>query len=239
MPGPVVAPAGPIPPPVLQLPWGTVGPGGMVTLTAEAYGFLQLLWSSIQGQGGIIDVTLANSESPGLVQSLIESALAQDGRAAQFDGGSVAMLATLRKYIDDLVPMLIAPPPLQRAAAGSASVTATLISSQALAAKDLVNVWNDGSAFHVRKADATAAIGDIHECHGFVNSAYASGDAVTIQFAGKISGLAGLTPGPAYLGTAGATTSTPNSTAGQTSQQVGVADAVGDVIFQPMPVVGL
>lgn len=54
---PVVAPGGPIPPPVMQLPWGKVGPGGDVTLTSQAYEFLQLLWSALQGGGGVIDLT--------------------------------------------------------------------------------------------------------------------------------------------------------------------------------------
>jgi hypothetical protein len=40
----------PIPPPVIQLPWGKVE-NGMVTLTPSAYEFLQWMWAAIQGQG--------------------------------------------------------------------------------------------------------------------------------------------------------------------------------------------
>ncbi len=55
---PVTAPVGPIPPPVIQLPWGKVGPNGDVTLTSQAYEMLQLWWSALQGGGGIIDNSL-------------------------------------------------------------------------------------------------------------------------------------------------------------------------------------
>lgn len=236
---PVTAPSLPIPPPVLQLPWGTVGPGGLVTLTSTAYEFLQLLWSSIQGGGGIIDNGTAGDTSAGITLAQIASMLSEDGRAGRLDGLALGQIAALRQYVDDLVPLLLRPPVLAVPIASSSAVSAVLIASEALAANALVNVWNDAGAFHVRNADATAAITDLHECSGFVPSAYAMGDAVTVQFLGKITGLSLLTPGPAYLGTAGAVTSTPNVTAGQTNQQVGIAVAADTLVFQPMPVTGL
>ncbi len=52
---PVSPPGFLVPPPVIQLPWGIVGPMGHVTLTSQSFEFLQLLWSAVQGFGGIID----------------------------------------------------------------------------------------------------------------------------------------------------------------------------------------
>lgn len=95
MPPPVLAPGGPIPPPVLQLPWGQVGPGGTVTLTPQALEFLQLLWSALQGGGGIIDLTSAGFPAPGIMTALVQGALEQDGRQAALVGGAGAQLAAV------------------------------------------------------------------------------------------------------------------------------------------------
>lgn len=53
----------PVPPPVFNFPWGMVGPGGTVMLTPMSIEFLQILWASIQGAGGIIDIVTV--EQPG------------------------------------------------------------------------------------------------------------------------------------------------------------------------------
>lgn len=103
---PVKAPKLPIPPPVWQLPWGQVGPGGTVNLTPEALGFLQLLWSAIQGQGGIIDISVQDSSTAGITLAQIESLLSQDGRAAALSSmpeGAVASLAAALRAVRDFV----------------------------------------------------------------------------------------------------------------------------------------
>lgn len=92
---PVVAPGGPVPPPVLQLPWGQVGPGGQVMLTASAYEFLQLLWSALQGGSGVIDLTAAGFPAPGIMQAMAGGLIAQDGRQAALVAGVVAQLAAV------------------------------------------------------------------------------------------------------------------------------------------------
>lgn len=52
---PPQAPGKPIPPPSINLPWGSVGHGGaQVWLNQHSYEFLQLLWSALQGQGSAI-----------------------------------------------------------------------------------------------------------------------------------------------------------------------------------------
>lgn len=61
MAGPVIAGAAPIPPPLQQLPWDSGGD----FLTPASLGFLQLLWASIQGQGGIVDQFVAQIVASG------------------------------------------------------------------------------------------------------------------------------------------------------------------------------
>ena len=87
MPGPNNPPeAGfPIPPPVIQLPWGAVGAGGEVWLNQNSFDFLTRLWAAIQGGGGIIETVTAEGPSLGITLAAIEEALANDARAAQLN----------------------------------------------------------------------------------------------------------------------------------------------------------
>lgn len=101
---PVVAPGGPIPPPVLQLPWGKVGPNGDVSLTSSAYEFLQLLWSALQGGGGIIDLTTVSlAGSPGLVAAEIAAAIEQDGSAVS-NAGPGGLALRVAALLDQQIP---------------------------------------------------------------------------------------------------------------------------------------
>lgn len=66
----------PVPPPVLNLPWGRVQAGGDVLLTVQAIQFLQELWAALQGQGGVIDQQLFIGVNPGsALRSAIEDAV--------------------------------------------------------------------------------------------------------------------------------------------------------------------
>ena len=69
------------PPPVFNLPFGTLQPDGSVMLTATAVQFLQTLWTSIQGAGGINDTTTINVDSSGITQGLAISLIQQMGAA--------------------------------------------------------------------------------------------------------------------------------------------------------------
>lgn len=114
---------------------------------------------------------------------------------------------------------------------GQNSVSAT--ASEALAAGDLVNLWNNAGAIAARKADATA---EGKEVSGFVKTAVANGAAATVFTPGNvITGLTGLTPGARqYLATTpGARTETPPAAAGNVVQMVGIAASATSLAFEP------
>ena len=112
---------------------------------------------------------------------------------------------------------------------GIGADTASVTSSENLAAGDLVNIWNSTGA-KVRKADATTAG---KEAHGFVLSAVTSPAAATVYFEGSNTGVTGLTPGPQFLSTtAGVATATAPSGAGNVVPRVGFATAAAALNFQ-------
>lgn len=114
---------------------------------------------------------------------------------------------------------------------GIGADTAIITASEALAAGDLVNVWNSTGA-KVRKADATSAG---KEAHGFVLAAVASGAAATVFFEGTNTQVTGLTPGRQYLSTTpGQATATAPSGSGNTVQIIGFATAATALNFQAM-----
>ena len=104
--------------------------------------------------------------------------------------------------------------------------------SEALAAGDAVNIWNDAGTAKARKADATA---EGKEANGFVKAAVASAATAAVYFEGRISGLSGLTPGARmYLSAAtpGAMTATPPAAAGNVVQWLGDAVSATEVDFE-------
>lgn len=119
---------------------------------------------------------------------------------------------------------------------GIGADTASLPSSENLAAGDLVNIWNDAGTAKVRKADATTAG---KEAHGFVLSAVTSPANATVYFEGTNAQVTGLTAGPLFLGTtAGACVSTAPSGSGNVVQRVGLATAAASMNFEAgMPIV--
>lgn len=103
---------------------------------------------------------------------------------------------------------------------GIGADTAVVVASEALAAGDLVNIWNSTGA-KVRKADATTAG---KEAHGFVKASVLSAGNATVYFEGSNPGVSGLTPGVQYLTTtAGTSSATPPSGSGNVVQRVGFA----------------
>jgi hypothetical protein len=114
---------------------------------------------------------------------------------------------------------------------GLGADTASVTASEALAAGDLVNIWNSTGA-KVRKADATTAG---KEAHGFVLAAVSSSATATVYFEGTDTGVTGLTPGVNYLATtAGTATATPPSGSGNVVQRVGFATAATALNFQSL-----
>lgn len=104
---------------------------------------------------------------------------------------------------------------------GIGADTQVVLASEALAAGDLVNIWNNAGTANVRKADGSTTG---KEAMGFVLSSVASGANATVYFEGTNTQCTGLTPGRQYLGTtAGKSTSTAPSATGQAQQLVGIA----------------
>ena len=113
---------------------------------------------------------------------------------------------------------------------GMGADTASITASEALAAGDLVNIWSDGGAFKVRKADAGAAG---KEAHGFVLAAVSAGAAATVYFEGTNTQMTGLTPGALFLSaTAGKAQASAPTGAGQVVQRVGFAVSATALNFQ-------
>lgn len=119
---------------------------------------------------------------------------------------------------------------------GIGADTATIVASEALAAGDYVNIWNNAGAFNVRKADATT-LGK--NAHGFVLAAVASSANAVIYFEGTNNQVSGQTPGAVFLATAaGAGTATPPSASGNVVQVLGYAVSATAVNFQSnLPIV--
>lgn len=116
------------------------------------------------------------------------------------------------------------------ALAGRASLVAT--AAGALAANDMVHVYDAAGAATVEQADAT---GITKPATGYVTQAWASGDLVTVYLNGEITGLTLSAGATYYLATTpGGITATAPSGAGNAVQIVGVAlDDASTLFFSP------
>lgn len=119
---------------------------------------------------------------------------------------------------------------------GVGADTQSITTSEALAAGDLVNVWNSTGA-KVRKADATVAG---KEAHGFVLAAFGSGVAATVYFEGTNTAVTGQTPGNVFLSTTpGVASATAPTGSGNVVQRVGFSVSATAINFQSQPPVVL
>lgn len=100
--------------------------------------------------------------------------------------------------------------------------------SEALDARDFVNIWDDLGTAKARKADASAAS---TRAHGIVVDSFLSGANATIISEGKVGGFTGLTMGePVFLSlTAGEITQTPPTAAGEIWQVLGHAISATEI----------
>lgn len=106
--------------------------------------------------------------------------------------------------------------------------TFTVTASEALAAGDLVNIWNSSGA-KARKADASVAG---KYAHGFVLAAVSSSGSALVYRSGANTGVTGLTPGDQFLSTTpGLATGTAPSGTGNVVQRVGMASAATELEF--------
>ncbi|MDH4418916.1 MAG: hypothetical protein QE485_17030 [Acidovorax sp.] len=119
---------------------------------------------------------------------------------------------------------------------GIGADTKSIITSEALAAGDWVNIWNNSGA-KARKADATTAG---KETHGFVLAAFGSGTSALVYFEGTNTQVTGQTPGPVFLQTtAGTGGATIPSASGNVVQRIGVALSATEVNFEGGPAITL
>lgn len=134
------------------------------------------------------------------------------------DAGKIVALDAAGRIDNSMMPV------------GIGADTASIVSSENLAAGDLVNVWNNTGTANVRKADATTSG---KEAHGFVLAAVTTPAAATVYFEGTNTAVTGLTPGNQFLATtAGLATATAPSAAGNVVQRVGIATSATSLNFE-------
>lgn len=114
---------------------------------------------------------------------------------------------------------------------GVAIQTEAIAASEALAAGDFVNIFDDEGTRKVRKADASNS----RLANGYVLEVVVSGQNATVYKTGSNSALSGLTSGQIrYLSatTAGRSTATAPSASGQIIQCLGYAESTTSVLFE-------
>jgi len=113
---------------------------------------------------------------------------------------------------------------------GIGADTQIVVASEALAAGDNVNIWNDTGTPKVRKADATSSG---KGANGFVLASVGSGGNAEVYFEGSNTAVSGKTAGKQYLATtAGLSSATPPTGTGNVIQIVGFATSATVVNFQ-------
>jgi hypothetical protein len=134
------------------------------------------------------------------------------------DAGEIVALDNTGRLDQSVMPVGIGPDVSQ------------ITASEALAAGDFVNVYNNSGTANVRKADATTAG---KQAHGYVLAAVDNGDPATVYFEGSNTQVSGATPGPVFLATsAGGFTSTAPSASGNVVQRLGVAVSGTEINFE-------
>lgn len=132
------------------------------------------------------------------------------------DAGKVAALGA-----DGLLALSMMP-------VGVGTNVKVITTSEALAAGDYVNIW-DNAGFKVRKADATVAG---KEANGYVLASVGSGAPATVYMEGTNTSVTGMVAGTVFLSTtAGAGTATAPSGAGNVIQRLGISVSATAVNF--------
>lgn len=134
------------------------------------------------------------------------------------DAGKIVALDSTGRIDNSMMPV------------GIGADTQVVVTSEALAAGDVVNIWNNAGTPNARKADASVTG---KEGMGFVLAAVTSGGNATVYFEGTDTQVTGQTAGVVYLSatTPGKTTSTAPSASGQVVQRIGYAVSATAVNF--------
>ena len=165
---------------------------------------------------------LAALNTPGVLDRTIVNSKTSSAGAA--DSGKVVALDASGKIDNSMMPT------------GIGADTASIVTSENLAAGNLVNIYNVAGTATARKADATTSG---KEGHGFVLASTTSPEAATVYFEGSNTGVTGLTPGVQFLAiTAGTVSATAPSGSGNVVQRVGFATSATALNFQSeLPIV--
>jgi hypothetical protein len=152
---------------------------------------------------GVLDSTIVNSKT---------------SSAGAGDAGKIVALDGAGRIDSTMMPT------------GIGADTASIPASEALAAGDMVNIY-DSTGAKCRKADAATAG---KEAHGFVLAAVESAANATVYFEGTNTQVTGQTPGPVFLSatTPGLATSTAPSGSGNVVQRVGFATGATAINFE-------
>jgi len=151
---------------------------------------------------GILDSTIVNSKTTS---------------AGAGDSGKLVALDGAGKIDSTMMPT------------GIGADTASIEASEALAAGDLVNIY-DSTGAKCRKADASTAG---KEAHGFVLASVESAANATVYFEGTNTQVTGLTPGKQFLSaTPGLCAAAAPSGSGNIVQRVGFAVSSTAMNFQ-------
>lgn len=143
----------------------------------------------------------------------------QAASAGAADAGKIPQLDAAGRLDSSMLPV------------GIGADTQQVQASEALAAGDLVNIWDSTGAFRVRKADASTSG---KRAHGFVLAAVASGAQALVYFEATNTQQTSVPPGELFLSAAtpGKVTGTAPTAAGQTVQRVGFGVSATAFNFQ-------
>ena len=134
------------------------------------------------------------------------------------DAGKIAALDAAGKWDTSMMPT------------GIGADTASIVTSEDVAAGDYINIYDVTGTATCRKADATTAG---KRAYGFVLAAALSGANATVYFEGSNDQVTGQTAGEVFLSTTpGLGTSTAPSTTGNIVQSIGIATSATSVNFE-------
>lgn len=153
---------------------------------------------------------------------LKQEVAANDVSAGAGDAAKIIALDSTGRIDNSMMPV------------GIGADTATIVASEALAAGDFVNIWDNATVVSVRKADASSASAG-KTADGFVLAAVSNAANATVYFEGSNTQLTGLTKGARYFlsgTTAGAVTTTAPTTSGHTVQYLGKAYSTTAITFE-------
>lgn len=191
-------------------------------ITNNAGVLVELIAPTTAGTAGDSGKIPALNSSGYLDTTIVNSVTASAGNASS---GKVVALDAAGRIDNSMMPT------------GIGADTQAILTSEALVAGNLVNIYNNVGVATARKADATIAG---KEAHGFVVAGFASGVNATVYFEGNITGLTGLTAGKNYLAiTAGGSTATAPAASGNVVQIVGFATSATTLNFQSTPAITL